>query len=294
MKKLIEYKSSDLYKDGICCLVFTLNNEKDIKDCLASLKNSKFDQLILTDGGSIDDTVAIAKSYVDRIVISPKGFIIQAKNALEFIQFKYLIGIEADHRYPHGFVEQIVDSLKKGDFAAIQPRLRCALKRNYFEKGLAELYCLLQPNAGETGFVSGPVVTYTELYSDFVNQSNLNGASIDTGFSQTLSSNELKMGLDELMITQYEPFGLIEWYKKFYWYGQGDGVFYSKESPFWTVKRKILSLSHPLRKYIITLPVATMRRGNIHLAPFFIISAIFRYIGWTSYCVNNFFTQKKY
>ena len=120
------YKASQIYKDGVCCILFTLNNESDVVGCLESLRMSKIDQLLLVDGRSSDKTIALANTYVDKVIVTSPGIINQAREAIKKCEYKYLIACEADHRYPVNFVEDVINKLKASDYSAIQPILRCS------------------------------------------------------------------------------------------------------------------------------------------------------------------------
>ena len=80
----------EVLEDGISVVVCVLNNEKILNQCLESLKLSKFNQLIVSDGGSIDKTVNIAKRFTKYVLVSKKGFKNQTLAAHKLIKYKYL------------------------------------------------------------------------------------------------------------------------------------------------------------------------------------------------------------
>ncbi len=53
-------------KISVCIMV--KNEEKDIRNCLESVKDV-FDEIIISDGYSIDKTVDICKEYTDKIYL---------------------------------------------------------------------------------------------------------------------------------------------------------------------------------------------------------------------------------
>jgi glycosyltransferase involved in cell wall biosynthesis len=55
-------------------IIPVFNEENNIKSCLQSIKrfNNKV-EVIVVDGGSIDDTLAISKPLADKIIASTKG-----------------------------------------------------------------------------------------------------------------------------------------------------------------------------------------------------------------------------
>jgi glycosyltransferase involved in cell wall biosynthesis len=280
LRNLDYYRKSDKYNSGVTCNAFTLNNEKDIVDCLQSLRRSKMDQLILVDGGSKDRTIEKSRPFVDLIIETDPGFITQGAEALKKCENKYVIGIEADHRYPENFVQRVVELLSLSEYSAIQPLVRCSRKGNFFERGMAKLYIYTNPFPREVQIISGPVVTYAELYLDFLNTARSNGASIDSNFSQFLIDNGHRLAVVDLQIEQYEEIGFLVWLQKFLWYGSGDYDFYRENMKRWGLGRKIFSITHPFRMYMIRYPLLAIREFDFSSALFFVLSGCVRYLGW--------------
>jgi glycosyltransferase involved in cell wall biosynthesis len=63
-------------------IVPTLNEDRNIESCLASIKRQKYPnfEIILVDGDSSDKTVEIAKKYVDKILVKKDNGPGQARN----------------------------------------------------------------------------------------------------------------------------------------------------------------------------------------------------------------------
>ena len=51
----------------VSSIIITLNEEKNIKECLESIKWT--DEIIVIDSGSTDNTVSICKEYTDKVYI---------------------------------------------------------------------------------------------------------------------------------------------------------------------------------------------------------------------------------
>lgn len=105
--------SDDYEQPFVSIIVPTYNEERNIAICLQSLKElnySKF-EIIVSDGGSSDRTIEIAKSLVDKVIVDetlPTGWI--GKNYGCYLGYKeakgeYLLFIDAD-------TEHTPDSLK--------------------------------------------------------------------------------------------------------------------------------------------------------------------------------------
>lgn len=92
-------------KDGISLLMIVKDEEKNISDCLNSVKGL-VDQLILVDTGCSDKTVEIAKAICDELKIDfqPANYkwndhFAEARNSgIKFSNYKWIIWLDADDR----------------------------------------------------------------------------------------------------------------------------------------------------------------------------------------------------
>jgi len=98
---------------GLSVIVITRNEEKDIAQCLESVK-SIADEIIVVDNGSIDRTVDIAKTFTDKIFQRIwDGFGPQKQYALEQAAGPWVLNIDADERVSEGLKEEIKETLKQ-------------------------------------------------------------------------------------------------------------------------------------------------------------------------------------
>lgn len=81
----------------ISAIIITYNEEKNIRDCLESIKWA--DEIILVDSHSIDRTVDIAKEYTDKILNRTwEGFAAQKDFAYRQAKGDWVLSIDADER----------------------------------------------------------------------------------------------------------------------------------------------------------------------------------------------------
>ncbi len=87
-------------KQGITVIIHTLNEEKNLVNCLESVKWA--DDIVLIDNYSDDKTVEIAKGYTDRIFYHERvGFIEPARKfAVEQARNEWVLIVDADEMVP--------------------------------------------------------------------------------------------------------------------------------------------------------------------------------------------------
>ncbi|MFA3781440.1 glycosyltransferase family 2 protein [Melioribacteraceae bacterium 4301-Me] len=84
-------------KNKLSVLIIAGNEEKNIKDCLESVKWA--DEIVLIDSESKDKTIEIAKQFTDKIFIKKwEGFSPQRKYGLEKVSYDWVLSLDADER----------------------------------------------------------------------------------------------------------------------------------------------------------------------------------------------------
>ena len=92
-----------------------LDEGRVLRETLASLAEarSRGAEVIVADGGSRDDTVEIARSGADRIVVAPRGRASQMNSGASCASGDVLLFLHADSRPPPGFDRRIAEGLAK-------------------------------------------------------------------------------------------------------------------------------------------------------------------------------------
>jgi glycosyltransferase involved in cell wall biosynthesis len=111
-------------KPTLAVILITMNEGVNVAACLASVHFA--DQIIVVDGGSTDNTVAIAKAAGAHVVQTPDwpGFGVQKNRALALATGDWVLSIDADERVPAQLADQIQMAIRNEQAAAFQiPRL---------------------------------------------------------------------------------------------------------------------------------------------------------------------------
>lgn len=87
----------------------TFNEENNIGDCLASIKDIA-DEIVIVDGSSTDKTVEIAKKYGAHVIVTdnPPIFHINKQKALEKAQYPWILQMDADERVSRALAQEII------------------------------------------------------------------------------------------------------------------------------------------------------------------------------------------
>ena len=94
-------------------VIIACNEEKNIRDCLESVKWA--DEIVLIDSGSKDKTLDITKEYTDKIFFKEwEGFSKQRVFSLEKVSYDWVLCIDADERVSPELKDEILELRKSG------------------------------------------------------------------------------------------------------------------------------------------------------------------------------------
>ena len=97
----------------ISATIITYNEEKNIKDCLESVK--WVDEIVVVDAFSTDRTFEICQQYTDKVIQHPwQGHVEQKQFALDNATGDWIIALDADERLSDEAREEIEEILEKG------------------------------------------------------------------------------------------------------------------------------------------------------------------------------------
>ena len=108
----------DPVKPTVSVVIPALNEADHIAGTLESLGayRSEGHEVIVVDGGSIDDTVTIAERYAGTVLHSDSGRALQMNAGIESASGDVLLFLHADTRLPHDAMSKIINSIEDGFF----------------------------------------------------------------------------------------------------------------------------------------------------------------------------------
>lgn len=140
-------------KPKLSVVLATYNEEKNIGDCLESVKDIA-DEIVIVDGSSTDKTRDIAKSFGARVIktTNPKIFHINKQKALEIAKCDWILQLDADERVTQELAKEIkqVIEMSNSDIKKRRPRSKKAEKLfNRHQKIIEERDGMIGKDSGE-------------------------------------------------------------------------------------------------------------------------------------------------
>lgn len=110
----------------ISIIIPTLNEAEHLPRALASCRDPRVREILVVDGGSLDDSVGIATREGALVLKTPPGRGGQQRTGAAAAQGEILLFLHADTILPRGFGEQVADLLSSPETAAGAFRLAIA------------------------------------------------------------------------------------------------------------------------------------------------------------------------
>jgi (heptosyl)LPS beta-1,4-glucosyltransferase len=103
-------------KNNISVAIATFNEEKNIEDCLTSIKDIA-SEIVIVDGGSTDKTVEIAKSFGAKVIVTQNqpNFHINKQKSFDESSGDWILYLDADERVSKRLAEEIVNVTQMKD-----------------------------------------------------------------------------------------------------------------------------------------------------------------------------------
>lgn len=102
-----------LYPD-VSIIIPVLNESENLERCLASLPHHSNIEVIISDGGSTDNSIQIARQFPVQIVHAERGRSRQMNTAARVATGQTLLFLHADTQLPHNALESIIQSIHAG------------------------------------------------------------------------------------------------------------------------------------------------------------------------------------
>ncbi len=120
---------------GISVIVITLNEEENIRDCLASVEWA--DEIVIVDAESADRTAEIARQFTPHVFVRPwEGFSASKNFAVAQCHHDWVLWLDADERVTPSLAHEIREAIANGEYDAYEmPRLANFLGRWIYHSG---------------------------------------------------------------------------------------------------------------------------------------------------------------
>ncbi len=261
---------------NITVTIPTLNEEKNIKECILSIKKSGIRNIIVIDGGSTDNTLNILKKIknIKLFKVNKKGLAYQRKLGIIKSKTKFTALIDADMRPTKNSFKIMLKDLIKSNYAGVEAFVKSSKIDNYFDKSYQEIMNININKIGPRRMIGTPTLWYTKILKQNNFDPFFTGPSDDTDLCYRIFKKGFIFGGSKATINHVHRSNLKDYIKKYLWYGKGDAQFVLRHP-----ERALSIVLHQLYNYPIKFSLISIFRGNFYPVPFMFLSGYLRFFG---------------
>ena len=224
LKKLMNNNSKFEY------FILTLNEEKNIRDCIESIKNLGIININVLDGGSTDKTEEICNELnVNFLSFPGSSLSFRRGYAIDESKCKYVVFVDADQRLlKYDFdLEQKIDSYFEEDallggvvFSKITQE-----NSNYWERGFGLRHKMVAGDGQFVKVIGTPCVFQADYGKKVGFNRDLEGSCDDTVFCDRLIHEGYRLKSMPENAIEIVRSSFNDTVKKAFWYGNGDSEY---------------------------------------------------------------------
>jgi glycosyltransferase involved in cell wall biosynthesis len=270
---------------NVSVVVCVKNEASRIEACLLSILQNPPQELIVVDGNSTDNTVAIAKKYTEKVIVSDKGSLCADRQVgIDLATSDKVVMIDADHRIKPDTIQTLLDDMTSLQLDIVQSQLRMHEINGFWDKAEDQMWQLNHNHPGVRNMIgTAPAIFNRQVFEQIRFDANITATIDDTDFIYRLKRDtQFQIGIGNAVVYQSHFASYNEYKKKFIWYGTGDGEFCIKHP-----KRAPSMLFHIMVRYPFIYSLKALFSGFPHAALFFVFQGVLRTFGAFAYFLRR-------
>lgn len=275
-------------KSKLSITVCTLNEEKNIEECIQSMLDQDPYEIIIVDASSEDKTKGKSLLYpVNFLSVERKGLAFQRNIAVKNSKSEFTAIIDADHRAPKQTMENLIIEMIKKKYDGIEAQILSKFNHGYWDYCMEQNFVLTHNFPGKRYMIGTPCIYKTSVLKENNFDKKFTGPSDDTDLCYRLIKKNYTLGVGHDVIYQVHRSSFGDFRKKWVWYGKGDAEF------VWYHSERLLSiLFHLLVNYPIKKNIKAIRSKKFFMIPFFLLCSFFRFYGFIKELLKIFFNLR--
>lgn len=273
-------KMESLGNRTVSVVLITLNDAKYVEACLESLLDQFVQEIIVIDGGSVDQTPQIVSSFESvRLVKNSAGMKTQTRLGLEMVKSDFVLLAEADHVYPTGFVSELLVQYGNSSYDGIGACVRSPnAERGFFGFGQRQLESLTKGAPGPASLLSAPELWPAETAKILLSETRFGERySFDTERGEAISRLGLKVARAPVFCFDNKKVTRASFARRYRLYGLGDADFMWLNWKKWSPTRRWKSVTHVPRTFFVVVPWRALReRKSVRAAAFLFLAGLVR------------------
>lgn len=253
-------------------VVAARNESARLAACLAAVARLGADEVLVVDGGSTDDTVAIAQAAGVRVIRSGgKGLAFDRQLGATAARGELVAMIDADHRPEPDLLDRLWDDMQAHGYVVVQAGVDIA-PTGFWPRAEGEAMASFHHAPGPRAMIGVAPALYRRAVFDDVGF-DVRGAEVsdDADFCYRLAQTGAVFGIGRPRVLQEHAAGFADYVEKFAWYGRRDAGFCLKHP-----ERAGAMFFHLGVRYPILRPLKALVTGRLRAIPWFWLASAVR------------------
>lgn len=260
--------------------VCVLNREQDIANCLESVRRCRPAAILVVDGGSTDNTAAMARRYTPDVVVDREdGGLGAARNlAARLAATRYLAYVDSDVTLPPATLAQMLTELEQGGYAGIHAQIVAIESSTYWERAQDEHFRWTFNRAGPREAIGAVTALYERRVLLEENFDPACSGAEDGEICYRLRQRGYLLGVSQASCHHRHRATFGAFARQRIWYGRGTWAFFRKHHNF---RMLLLALAFGPAGALWALA-----RGKPSLVPYLLTHGLFFSIGVLTAALN--------
>jgi glycosyltransferase involved in cell wall biosynthesis len=267
----------------VSVVICALNEEHRIRDTINSARNNNPCEIIVVEGGSLDNTAEVAKKYADRVFsVSNYGLGYKRNYGVCKASQKYILNLDADQVLENGALELMISEVESGNYAGVQATLKSVVNDTYWEKAMEYGLGAIQYKLTNAKIIGTPSLYKADIIKKINFDKKISGSCDDTDLCYRMIGAGHKLGVSTAVCLQKHRGSFKTTIKKFLWYGEGDCEFGLMH------KDRLASIFvHPIKNYLFKKSFYAIRNKDFQFVPYFVLIGVTRHLGFYKYLLKK-------
>lgn len=250
-----------------------------LRRCLESVRANDAAQVIVVDGRSTDDTLAVGQEYADVVLNDEGKGLAYARNlGASAATSHHVAFVGPDNILPPATLRAMIDALARNGWSGASAQTRLLQPGGYLARCL-DRYKGYRFTPGQRSAIGTPTLFATDVLRQFMFDPSLT-SSDDADLCERMVGAGHRLGIVPVTVFEQGSESLGSVMTRWRWYGESDAQFYAKHAGGWSAVRKLKSISHPLRGELLRPGLRAVRSCDLAILPFLLLITVVRYLGW--------------
>lgn len=281
--------------DDVTVVVCTYNSLPLVKANLANLHAQLAGaEFIVVDGDSTDGTKEFAAQIVDKVVSDGgKGLAAARQIGATTASRPYVLFAGCDNRIPPETAATMAKALRENkNLAGVGAQTTVIDVHNYWEGTTKRIFHHLINRVGPADIVGTPSMYKREVLIQVPFNEKVVTAD-DTDLAYRLKKAGYDFAIVDAYVQEKNSLSYKDFRGRWFTYGRSDAEFYRTHYKSWGTRRRIQSLTHPLRKYGLRGAWLFLIHGDAWYIPGLWMATYFRYRSWIRAARSGYYFYSK-